>query len=226
MSTAMRIPQITQDEMQSIQRMLDRRLANIPKNRMNDTDEEVVFRENTLAKRMAEHIARHPNDLQAQEFGQPKSRKDEGTIDETIVEHLIVTPEGTYLGNSPAEAHAQIPDDASIAFTGCKSTTVVVEIDDEETEEGKIVKSTCYFSNFRLTRTAPSNGMSRREINLHSLTVAKLKVVCKSRGLKVGGKKSVLVQRLIDFETVPDADDLYINDEGELINPVKEGEEE
>jgi hypothetical protein len=217
MSTAMRIPQITQDEMQSIQRMLNRRLANIPKNRMNDTDEEVVFRENTLAKRMAEHIARHPNDLQAQQFGEPKTRKDKRTIDETVVEHIVVTPEAVYSGHSPAEAYAQIPDDASIAFMGCISKTLVIDSVNEETEEDWTVKSTSHISQYRITRTAPSSGASRREINLHKLTVVKLKEKCKSLNLKVGGNKADLVARLDSFFS-----------SSILDNPVtsKEGEEE
>lgn len=57
-------------------------------------------------------------------------------------------------------------------------------------------------------------------------TKADLKEECKVLGLKIGGNKADLIARLDAFYTASDADDLHINDEGELINPAKEGEEE
>ena len=53
-----------------------------------------------------------------------------------------------------------------------------------------------------------------------------LKDECKAMGLKVGGNMSQLQARLDNFyASLPSTDDLFVDDEGEVINPAKEESE-
>jgi len=105
------------------------------------------------------------------------------------------------------------PTDA-YTFNGCTTERTVI-ITSEDGESYTHVEHTNMYSK--------SNNPTQDK-----RTKDDLKEECKVLGLKIGGNKADLIARLDAFaeDLSNPADDLYINDEGELINPAKEGEEE
>jgi len=98
-------------------------------------------------------------------------------------------------------------------FKGCTTERTVMTPKEEDAEPYTHVEHTNIYSK------SNNPTQDRRTKN-------DLKEECRVLGLKIGGNKADLIARLDAFYEASDADDLHINDEGELINPAKEGEEE
>lgn len=94
---------------------------------------------------------------------------------------------------SMANIHEENVEDDT---TGSESTTDVIEDDDE---------------------TFSPAVFSPEE--LQSMTCVQLKVLLKKKGLKVSGKKSVLVERLIDDDS--NEEDTSVNDQGDFSDDVR-----
>jgi len=106
---------------------------------------------------------------------------------------------------------------------------------DEETDEKRKVLIVSYISTWSAvnpdekTATQLKNEKAQRKAGIpkpKKRTKQDLKDECKAMGLKVGGNKAQLEARLdAHYASLPSTDDLFVDDEGEVINPAKEESE-
>lgn len=127
------------------------------------------------------------------------------------------------------------PSSEHLVFMGCTTIRNKQTRVDEKTDVKTDVLIVSHISTWKKvnpnekTATQLKKEKAQRKANIpkpKKRTKQDLKDECKAMGLKVGGNMSQLQARLdAHYASLPSTDDLFVDDEGNVINPAKEESE-